>query len=577
MLDAPDRVNNAEITLLNDDSTPWHVVTGMLSTVFAKTAEQAGDIAMEVHKRGQASLGAFPRPVAEALHRAATAYIEQSGQRLQLNLETAAGYSAGKCCSFCGNGPGAGHFLYTKGTAAVCEACLLLASEGLSAAAGQQQFHYAYQALVWHFAGIPKDRIVSTSRNFPGHMRADVQAAVDQLFAGTPIRFFGIHEEHRYETMTLSTVMKGGQHAPVIAPVGYEDVDIGEDEPVKCARNGLWLMREDDLRYAVVLSEHREYGMSAGVRIEIGVPAGERGAEFTSQCFKAIETAVHASRSYRGKVLSLESGERFSGKSSGMAVHRLPPVSRTEVILSAPTLHLLDRNIFDFVNKRESLRALGQPTRKGILLYGPPGTGKTHTIRYIASNLPGHTTLLITGGQIGLLAEYMMLARLLQPSIVVIEDADLIARDREQMSGPCEESLLNRLLNEMDGLKGDADILFILTTNRPEHLEGALAGRPGRIDQAIEIPLPDDACRASLIHLYGGRLKLDDIVVATAVKRTAGVSAAFIKEMMRRTAQASIERGSDRATVQDIDLATDDMLFTGGKLNVSLLGGTERP
>jgi ATP-dependent 26S proteasome regulatory subunit len=95
----------------------------------------------------------------------------------------------------------------------------------------------------------------------------------------------------------------------------------------------------------------------------------------------------------------------------------------------------------------------------------------------------------------------MNLARLLQPAMVVIEDVDLIARDREDMGGPCEESLLNKLLNEMDGLKEDADILFILTTNRPEQLEGALAGRPGRIDQAIEVPLPDDVGREKLIRL----------------------------------------------------------------------------
>jgi len=63
-------------------------------------------------------------------------------------------------------------------------------------------------------------------------------------------------------------------------------------------------------------------------------------------------------------------------------------------------------------------------------------------------------------GQVGLLAQYMNLARLLQPAMVVIEDADLIARDREQI-GSCDEVLLNRLLNEMDGLKQNADILFV--------------------------------------------------------------------------------------------------------------------
>ena len=144
------------------------------------------------------------------------------------------------------------------------------------------------------------------------------------------------------------------------------------------------------------------------------------------------------------------------------------------------------------------------PTKKGILFYGPPGTGKTHTIHYLAKALEGHTTLVITAEQVGLLSEYMTLARLLQPSLVIMEDVDLIAKDRAQM-GVCEEVFLNKLLNEMDGLNQEADILFILTTNRPEALERALASRPGRVDQAIEFPMPDEVGRAKLIRLVFAR------------------------------------------------------------------------
>ena len=82
--------------------------------------------------------------------------------------------------------------------------------------------------------------------------------------------------------------------------------------------------------------------------------------------------------------------------------------------------------------------------------------------------------------------------------MVVIEDADLIARSRENMNSPCEEVLLNKLLNEMDGLREDSGIIFVLTTNRPDQLESALASRPGRIDQAIEFPLPDEDGRRRL-------------------------------------------------------------------------------
>jgi ATP-dependent 26S proteasome regulatory subunit len=306
------------------------------------------------------------------------------------------------------------------------------------------------------------------------------------------------------------------------------------------------------------------------------VPAGEEGASLVQHCFAGLEAAIAAARSYRGKVLSLDGGANYSGSARGIMVHRLAHVRRDEVILPEATLKLLDRNVVSFIESREKLRSLGQSTRKGILLYGPPGTGKTHTIRYLAASLPGHTTLIITAGQMGLLSHYMALARLLQPSMVVIEDVDLIARAREDMNSSCEESLLNELLNEMDGLKDNADILFVLTTNRPEQLEAALAGRPGRIDQAIEVPLPDEIGRDKLVRLYGGGLMLTDAVTAEAVARTNGVSAAFIKELMRRVAQSNVMRG-DGGTVTSADLAEalDDMLFTGGRLNVKLLGGAD--
>ncbi len=295
----------------------------------------------------------------------------------------------------------------------------------------------------------------------------------------------------------------------MISAAQFQDIDVGDDVPVKCLKNGLWLGRDGDQRYAFMLSFNREYGSAAYSHVEIAVPAGEDGADFVRRCFAELEGAISLARSYRGKVLSLEGEANYRGRSRGIMVHRLPHVGRDEVILPEPTLKLLDRNVIRFIESREALRRLGQSTRKGILLYGPPGTGKTHTIRYLAANLPGHTTLIITAEQMGLLPHYMALARLLQPAMVVIEDVDLIARAREDMNSPCEESLLNSLLNEMDGLKDNADILFVLTTNRPEQLEGALAGRPGRIDQAIEVPLPDDIGRAKLVQLYGGGLDAD--------------------------------------------------------------------
>jgi ATP-dependent 26S proteasome regulatory subunit len=156
---------------------------------------------------------------------------------------------------------------------------------------------------------------------------------------------------------------------------------------------------------------------------------------------------------------------------------------------------------------------------------------------------------------------------------VVLEDVDLIARERSEMGSPCEEVLLNKLLNEMDGLKEEADIFFILTTNRPESLETALASRPGRVDQAIEFPLPDECGREKLVRLYACGVAVAEDVVREVVRRTERVSAAFIKELMRRSVQFHLERSDSRhIEAEDVEQALEEMLFRGGSLNQKLLG-----
>lgn len=307
------------------------------------------------------------------------------------------------------------------------------------------------------------------------------------------------------------------------------------------------------------------------LQVQVATPNGEKNVSLANGLFARLEAAVAEAACYRGKVLSLEGGGSYSGETVGVRVHRLREVTREQVILPAATVDLLERNVVKFIAARPGLGGLGMTTKKGLLFYGPPGTGKTHTIHHLAGSLPGHTTLIITSEQVGLLGEYMALARLLQPNLVVIEDADLIARDRAE-ANTCEEVLLNKLLNEMNGLRADADILFVLTTNRPEALEDALAARPGRIDQAVEFPLPDADGRAKLLRLYARGVELADDVLAGAVRRTESVSAAFIKESVRRAVQCSLERGGDGLSPADFDEALGEMLFAGGPLNLKLLG-----
>src|ERR671932_1939619 len=144
--------------------------------------------------------------------------------------------------------------------------------------------------------------------------------------------------------------------------------------------------------------------------------------------------------------------------------------------------------------------------------------------------MAGRTVILMAGLEMGLLQPAVQLARLLAPSMVVLEDVDLIAEQRGMPYGHTGP-LLFELLNEMDGLAEDADVIFVLTTNRPEILESALAARPGRIDLAVELPLPDAEGRRQLLALYGRGLELREVDLGAFVGRTEGASPAYIKEL----------------------------------------------
>jgi len=430
-------------------------------------------------------------------------------------------------------------------------------------------------ALSRHFGAVSVEKLIAASRTFPVTSRVDLQTALEHLFSRCyQANLIGVHPEFSHETLSIAHLAGDGHYPILIGPLQHDEIDIGEALPSRCLKHGLWLANTAGLPFAVLITPAERYGRSEGVHLEIAVTPGEAGLALSHKFLDEVENQINQTGSYRGKVISLEATHSYSGKSGSVKVHKLRSVQREEVILPEKTLRLLEFNVHGFIQQRDRLRELGLAAKKGLLFYGPPGTGKTHTIQYLASQLRDHTTLLITSEQVGLLDEYFQLARFLQPAMVVIEDVDLIARAREEMRSACEESLLNKLLNEMDGLREDALVLFILTTNRPDQLEAALASRPGRIDQAIEFPLPDDEGRRKLVRLYSRGLAVPNETVERIVQKTNKASPAFIKELMRRCAQYLLQSGRAGAlALEQVEAALDEMLFSGGSLNVKLLGG----
>jgi ATP-dependent 26S proteasome regulatory subunit len=132
--------------------------------------------------------------------------------------------------------------------------------------------------------------------------------------------------------------------------------------------------------------------------------------------------------------------------------------------------------------------------------------------------------------------------------------------------------VLFELMNEMSGLAADADVAFVLTTNRPDALEPALAARPGRVDLALEIPLPAAAERRRLLELYGRGLDLEPPSLEEAVARSEGATASFFRELLRKAAVAALEAGRERVGADDLRGALDELLHGTGSLTRVLLG-----
>lgn len=244
-------------------------------------------------------------------------------------------------------------------------------------------------------------------------------------------------------------------------------------------------------------------------------------------------------------------------------------------MLPAATLAAVRRQVVEVARHKQQLLAAGQHLKRGLLLYGPPGVGKTHTVRHLTSSLTDTTVIQLTGNALHLVAEACSVARALQPSMVVIEDVDLIAEDRGMHPG--QHPLLFQLLNEMDGLAEDADVVFVLTTNRADLLEPALAARPGRVDQAVELTLPDAAARRQLFELYRGDLTVDESRLDDLLERTGGVTASFLKELLRRAAVLSAATTGDvsvglSVTADQLDAALTELQDTRNAMTRVLLG-----
>jgi cell division protease FtsH len=226
------------------------------------------------------------------------------------------------------------------------------------------------------------------------------------------------------------------------------------------------------------------------------------------------------------------------------------------------------KEIRDYLADPSKYTDLGARAPKGVLLVGPPGTGKTLLARATSGEADAAFFSLsgsefvesLVGVGAARVRDLFRQARKMAPAIIFIDELDAAGRRRGAGIGQGNderEQTLNQLLVEMDGFGGDAGLVVMGATNRPDILDPALL-RPGRFDRQVTIDVPDVIGRLEILQLYcKGRPIHQDVELDQIAKLTPGFSGAELANVVNEAALLAVREGSGQITQSELEEAID--------------------
>ncbi len=236
------------------------------------------------------------------------------------------------------------------------------------------------------------------------------------------------------------------------------------------------------------------------------------------------------------------------------------------------------REIRDYLADPSKYEAVGARAPKGVLLVGPPGTGKTLLAKATAGEADAAFFSLsgsdfvesLVGVGAARVRDLFAKARKMAPALIFIDELDAAGRKRGAGVGQGNderEQTLNAMLVEMDGFGGDAGVVVLAATNRPDILDPALL-RPGRFDRQVTVDVPDVHGRLDILALHcASRPLAPGTSLEEIAKLTPGFSGAELANVINEAALLTVREGRTEMDQPTLEEAIDRVVAGPARKN----------
>ena len=235
--------------------------------------------------------------------------------------------------------------------------------------------------------------------------------------------------------------------------------------------------------------------------------------------------------------------------------------------------------LVEFLRDPSKFQKLGGRIPKGVLMVGSPGTGKTLLAKAIAGeakvpffSISGSDFVeMFVGVGAARVRDMFEQAKKQSPCIIFIDEIDAVGRQRGAgMGGGNDEreQTLNQLLVEMDGFEGQAGVIVIAATNRPDVLDPALL-RPGRFDRQVVVALPDIRGREQILKVHMRKVPIaPDVDPQVLARGTPGFAGADLANLVNEAALFAARSNKRLVDMEDFERAKDKIMMGAERRSV---------